>query len=48
MGRSGRRAAFWVAVAGVSIIANFGIELAADKFPQLGLQKFVAYTHKGA
>jgi hypothetical protein len=38
---------FWLAVAGVSILANFGLEVAAEKFPQLGLSRFVAYTHKG-
>lgn len=45
---AGRRLAFWVAVAGVSVLANFGLELAADKFPQLGLSRFVSYTHRGA
>lgn len=44
---AGRRLSFWIAVAGVSILANFGLEVAADRFPQLGLAKFVAYTHKG-
>ncbi len=43
-----RRFTFWLAVAGVSILANFGLEVVADKFPQLGFQRFVAYTHKGA
>lgn len=43
----GRRASFWLAVAGVSILANFGLELAAEKFPQLGLARLVAFTHKG-
>lgn len=43
----GRRAGFWIAVAGVSILANFGLELAAEKFPQLGLQRFAGFTHKG-
>jgi hypothetical protein len=45
---AGRRLAFWVAVAGVSVLANFGLELAADRFPQLGLARFVNFTHKGA
>lgn len=44
----GRRLAFWVGVAGVSVFANFVIELAADKFPQLGLTRLVHYTHRGA
>ncbi len=42
-----KRAAFWGTVALVSIAANFGLELVADKFPQTGLRQFVAYTHKG-
>ncbi len=44
---AGRRTSFWIAVAGVSILANFGLELAAEKFPQLGLSRFTAFTHKG-
>jgi hypothetical protein len=48
MHRSARKVAFWGAVAGVAILANFGLELVADKVPQLGLQRFVAYTHKGS
>lgn len=43
----GRRLSFWVAVGGVSILSNFLLELAADRFPQLGLNRLVAYTHKG-
>jgi hypothetical protein len=42
-----KRVAFWGAVAVVAVAANFGVELLADKFPQSGLQTFVAYTHKG-
>ncbi len=42
-----RRPSFWLAVAGTSILANFALELAADKFPSLGLSKFTAYTHRG-
>lgn len=45
---TGRKAAFWGAVAGVSILANFGLELLADKVPSLGLHRFTAFTHKGA
>ena len=44
----GRRVTFWLGVAGVSLLANFGLELAAAKFPQLGLARFTAFTHKGA
>jgi hypothetical protein len=42
-----RRAAFWGSVAVVSVLANFGVELLAEKYPNLGLNRFVAYTHKG-
>jgi hypothetical protein len=42
-----RRGAFWVAVAGVAVLANFGLELVSDRCPQLGLARFTAYTHKG-
>jgi hypothetical protein len=40
-----RRATFWAGVAGVSILANFGLSLAATKYPQLGLAKFTSFTH---
>jgi hypothetical protein len=42
-----RRLSFWLAVAGVSILANFGLELATQKFPQLGLAQFTNFTHGG-
>lgn len=42
-----RRATFWATVAGVSILANFALEVVAQRVPQLGLQKFVAFTHLG-
>lgn len=44
----GKRLAFWAGVAGVSIAANFLLEVAATRFPQLGLAEFTAFTHKGA
>ena len=44
----GRRATFWGAVAGVAILANFGLEVVSSRFPQLGLAQFTAFTHKGA
>jgi hypothetical protein len=44
---AGKRLGFWVAVAGVSILANFGLELAAEKFPNLGFREFTAFTHRG-
>ncbi len=42
-----RRLPFWLTVGGVSILANFALELAALKVPQLGLRRFVAFTHLG-
>lgn len=44
----GRKASFWLAVGGTAILANFALELLADKVPNLGLQRFVAYTHRGS
>jgi hypothetical protein len=41
----GRKTSFWLAVAGTSILANFGLELLADRVPVLGLRRFVDYTH---
>jgi len=43
-----KRTSFSLAVAGVSLLANFGAELVATRWPQLGLARFVAFTHKGA
>lgn len=45
---AGRRLSFWLAVGGVSLLANFGAELVSTRWPQLGLARFVAFTHKGA
>lgn len=42
-----KRAAFWVAVGGVSILANFALELVSARYPQAGLARFVAFTHGG-
>ena len=42
-----RKFLFWTGVAGVAILANFGLELVNEKFPQFGLAQFTAYTHKG-
>lgn len=42
-----QRLAFWATVAGVSILANFGLELVATKVPALGLKRFTAFTHLG-
>jgi hypothetical protein len=43
----GKKAAFWVAVGGVSLLAQFGVELLSDKVPALGLGRFVEYIHRG-
>lgn len=43
-----RRLSFWVAVGGVSILANFLLEAVNERAPQLGLAKFTAFAHKGA
>jgi len=43
-----RHFAFWGAVAGVSILANFGLEILANHFGVPGLARFTAYAHKGA
>jgi len=44
---AGRRVSFWVAVGGVAILANFAVELAAERFPNLGLKRFTTFTHLG-
>lgn len=43
----GQRAAFWLAVGGTAIVANFTLELAARKLPWPGLQRFVQFIHCG-
>jgi hypothetical protein len=43
-----RRLAFWVAVGGVSILSNLGLEIAANRFHSPGLKRFAALTHLGA
>ncbi len=43
-----KKIAFWVAVAGAgAVLGPFALELAADKIPLPGLQRFVAYIHRG-
>lgn len=43
-----KKALFWVAVAGTgSVLGPFLLELAADKLPIPGLQRMVAYIHRG-
>lgn len=43
----GRKASFWLAVGGVSILASFGLELAARKLPVAGLRRFADFVHCG-
>jgi hypothetical protein len=43
-----RRLRFWLGVAGVSILANFGIELLNARVPSIGLAKFTDFTHGNA
>jgi hypothetical protein len=45
--RKARRLAFWGAVAGVSIAANFALELAAAKIPSAGLRRLADFIHRG-
>lgn len=40
----GRRAAFWLAVGGVAILAPFALNVVADKLPSRGLKRFRDYT----
>lgn len=43
-----KKAAFWVAVTGAgAVLGPFVLELAADKLPIPGLQRLVAYIHRG-
>lgn len=44
----GQRAAFWGAVAVVSVLSQFALEAFTQKFPSVGLATFTAYAHKGA
>lgn len=39
---------FWLAVGAVSVLSQFALELAAERFPNAGLARFVAFTHRGA
>lgn len=43
-----RRVTFWLAVAGVSVLANYAVEIAAEHIKSPGLARFVAYAHKGS
>ena len=43
----GRKFAFWVAVGGTAIAANFGLELAARYIPSPGFRRLVNFVHCG-
>ena len=43
-----RRAAFWLTVAGVSLLASGGLEFLAARVPSEGLRRFTAFVHGGA
>ncbi len=43
----GRKAAFWIAVGGTAILANFAMEVAAQRLPSGSLKQFVAFLHRG-
>lgn len=42
-----RKASFWLAVAGVSVLAQAGLELVARYVPSQGLQRLVSFVHCG-
>lgn len=42
-----RKAAFWAGIGGAALLAQFAVELAADKLPLPGLRSFVDYIHRG-
>lgn len=41
-----RRGLFWLAVAGVAVLANYAVEMAAPYAPP-GLARFCAKAHQG-
>ncbi|MDB4872790.1 MAG: hypothetical protein JWL97_3794 [Gemmatimonadales bacterium] len=43
----GRKASFWLAVAGVSVLAQIGLEVLTQKFPNVGLARLTATAHQG-
>lgn len=45
--RGVRRLALVGWVAGISILANLGLEIVVTRYPQLGLARLVSYAHKG-
>jgi hypothetical protein len=43
----GRKLSFWIAVAGVSVMANFGLEYITSQSDSLGLARFTGFAHRG-
>jgi hypothetical protein len=41
-----QKAAFWLTVAGVSVLAPFTLQLMADNLPLPGLKRLVGYLYK--
>lgn len=40
-----RKASFWFSVAAVSVLSNYALTMAAQKFHSPGLARFTAYAH---
>lgn len=43
----GRKAGFWIAVGGTAILANFLMQIAADKIKNQGFRDLVGYINRG-
>lgn len=43
-----RRASFWLAVGGVSIVSQVLLEAVTEHFPDSGFAKLAAYAHRGS
>lgn len=42
-----RKAAFWLAVGGTAVLANFAMEVLSDNLPSGSFRSFVRYLHRG-
>ncbi len=42
-----RKAAFWLAVGGTAVLANFAMEVLSDNLPSGSFRSFVQYLHRG-
>ena len=43
--KKGRRLAFWLGVAGLSVVANYAVTAAAIQFPGTGVARFAQILH---